>query len=218
MLSSCEKDFESYPIGYGLIDSNHVAKAKLRYISKIPYNVNELSLDVYYLPSLWAEVEYNDLENNNIKSYTSISGLVTKYYARYILIGELFFTAVIQPPGNSYNVSYIDEHNNNLLTLLEDEEFAKFYIESIIDLDFHITDINKTPINLTYVLDVDTKKTNFIHKENSMILINYADTLSTLPDFSSQFRGKGYDSTLINQVFERAYQKATLKEFRTTVY
>lgn len=217
LFSACNKDFESYPIGYGLVNTTQVAKSRLRYISRMPYNVNELELTIYYLPSIWAEVEYLESEKDNILNYVSISGVVFKYYAKYIIIGDKLFTGVLEPPGLSYNVSYFDENENNLLTLLETEEFAKFYVESIDLLEYKAVNSNQIPIDLKFTLNQDDQL-NFAREGSIMLLINYAATLDKLPDFFEHYRGKGYDKDLINLVFERAYLKAKEKEFISKVY
>ena len=185
ILISCEKPkcLKLNPQGYGLISTDYVGIASLAYYSCTPYNVNELTLEKYRLPSLWAIVDSSILSNlETVETSDEV------FYAKYLTIGSKQFTAEIRDENIIYQSADIDD----LYLWLEAEVNGKWYCEQVKLGNVYFNTINSIKYDVT-----------ICEPNVEMVNITWAGENNSLPNFSEYFIE--FDSVLINQIFNRAY-------------
>lgn len=185
IVISCEKPkcIKLNPQGYGLINTDYVGIATLAYNSCTPYNVNELTLEKYRLPSLWAIVDSSIL--SNLETVETLEGI---FYAKYLNIGPKQFTVEVLDE----NIKYRSEDIDDLYIWLETEANVKWYCEQVKLGNVYFNTIN----NIKY--DVVIREPIV-----DMVNITWEGKNDSLPNFSDYFTE--FDSVLINQIFNRAY-------------
>ncbi len=211
-----ETSYYSRPVGYSLISDTYVAEGSFRYDSTQPNNVNEISLVLYYLPSVWGEIEI--AEDEQI-SETDPNFIILdfntenqKVFAKYIHIGENSWTA----ENNEGQIRYVDENGDDILELLADEDEAKTYVEALKMHNVYFLD-NEMAMLTGYLSKLDIVGADQVIQRitvSQMIMISYNETLTSFPDLSSHF--SNYDSEEINTLFQRALDKAEQAEYRTS--
>lgn len=190
ILISCEKDdFEKLsPKGYGLISTDYIGEASFEYITTIPNNVNDLTLVMYKLPSLWAKIEGRLLE-----SVETVENSNRVFYAKYIIIGPKLFTAELKDGSVIYKNNDIPD----LSKWLEDEVNAKWYCK-------------QANLGKVYYSSLDGGRHKIVVREPNInkILITWAEENESRPNFSEYF--SDYDAKLINQLFGRVYSNVEI--------
>ncbi len=215
VVSGCksEMSFISHPVGYGLVDSDHVAKGSFDYISTLPNNPNTFFLTTYALPHVWAEVDVDDAfdeENPNIVKL--VDGVLVRYFAKYILIGNELFTLVVDSTTNPKGVCYQNLDKIDIIDLLDTEERSKWYIEQTDLNSVYIVDVEQIPYDTYKSVLYDALKSNYIQVKATGLNITYVGENETMPEFWQNF--KGYDRDLINQLFNRVLEKAFDPEYK----
>ena len=216
-ISGCQSEtsFVSHPVGYGLVDEDHVAQGSFDYLSSSPNNPNSFFLTVYALPSIWAEVNvYDEFDEDNPNIEKLVDGEWVRYYAKFILIGNEFFTLVVDETTNPKEVSYQNIEGIDIIDLLDSEEQSKWYIEQVNLNSIYITDHERIPYETYKSILYDVNKIHFISTQSTGIFISYVGENETMPDFSENF--KYYDHDLINQLFNRALDKAFDPEYKVS--
>ncbi|MBU1145094.1 MAG: hypothetical protein KJ971_04470 [Firmicutes bacterium] len=221
MIVGCDKQnmtYTSHPVGYAVISDTFVAKGSLNYVSDKPYNVNWLSMELYYLPSVWGEIEVTEemqiTENDPNFVIIDYNSTNQKVFAKYVHIGENTWTAEI----DTGQVKYVNQDGVNILEILSNEQEAKAYVEALEFQNAYFLDFELVMLS-GYLSKLDTiSAEDVIQKvsEVQVVEILWAETISLLPDFSTYF--PDYDSTKINTLFQRVFDKAEQDEFRTGVF
>lgn len=218
-LIGCDKNqmtYSSRPVGYALLEDTYVAKGSFVYQSEQPFNVNSVSMDLYYLPSIWGEIEIGrqeiaeDNPNFLIIDYNTPN---QKVFAKYIHIGEMNWTARL----DNGQVQYVDDNGDDILEVLVDEQEAKAYVEALEMQNAYFLDSELVTLD-DYLSILDTIAAEDVFQKESQstsIMINWAETADSLPDFGTLF--PDYDTTEINVLFQRVFAKAEDPEFRTSV-
>ncbi|MDO9629374.1 MAG: hypothetical protein Q7I99_05675 [Acholeplasmataceae bacterium] len=208
-FSGCEStsDFQSQPVGYGLLDKDHVGVGSFTYISTMPYNPNSFFLTVYALPHIWAEVKViGEVSENNPNIAKLVDGYLVRYFAQYILIGDILFYLVVDSSTNPKGVSYVNEAGIDILELLVTEEQAKWYIEQSDNGDAYIVDHEHNRYNIYKSILYKEDTNNYMITRSSGLFISYHDINDEMPDFANNF--KYYEPNLVRQLFNRALAKA----------
>lgn len=218
-VSGCktETNFTSHPVGYGLVDSDHVASLSFDYMSERPNNPNSFMFNIYALPHKWAQVKVDDefdINNPNIEKL--VDGYLIRYFAKYIMVDNEMYTLVVDPATNPKGVSYQNSEGIDIIDLMIDEEAAKTYIEAVEANNVYIV----TEERLLYdhfqsVLIIDESSHPIVVSRRGL-QVSYAGENETMPEFWQNFRG--YDRELTNQLFDRALAKAFDAEYKTQEY
>lgn len=221
ITTGCDKQDMSYvskPIGYALLDDTYVAKSSLTYQIDNPYNVNQLTLELYYLPSIWGEIEAIEgqtisesdpnviIINNNTENQ--------KIYAKYIFIAEDTWTG----ENDNGQIKYVNQNGDTFLERYADEEQAKAYVEALEMNNAYFLNFEMGMLN-GYSSKLQLTSSELIFQkmpDNDMIFVNYSEDLTEFPDLSSYF--PDFDGEEINALFQRAFEKANQEEFRTSVF
>lgn len=220
MMTGCDnKDisYSSKPMGYGLLDDTYVAVGSFMYFSEQPFNVNQVSLELYYLPTFWGEIE---IQENNLPDEDNPDFLITNYdtpdqkvYAKYIYIGEKTWTAKIIDE----QVTYVDQNDNGIKDFLLDEEEANKYVEAIRLNNAYFLNFEMVMLN-GYISKLDTLEAGEIYQKIpsvQLIMINYAETLTSFPNLAIHY--PEFDSVEVNTIFQLAYDKVEEPEYRIGV-
>jgi len=221
MATGCDRQemvYQSEPVGYGLVGDIYVAKGAFHYRSDQPFNPNAISLERYYLPSVWGEIELgedqelaSDDPNVIIIDFNTLS---QKVFAKYIHVGESTWTAEL----DGTQVIYVNQSGDDIRDILLDESEAKAYIEALDAQNAYF--LNDERVTLSgYVSKLDTPEADDVFQKIStvqVVNILWAETLSAFPDLATHF--PDYDGDDINALFARAYAKADELEYRTGVF
>jgi len=219
LVSSCqtETNFESHPVGYSLVDSDHVASLSFTYRSEMPNNPNAFILSVYALPHKWAQVKVDDefdINNQNIEKL--VDGYLVRYFAKYIMVDNEMYTLVVDTATNPKGVSYQNSEGIDIVDLLIDEETCKIYIEAVESNNVYIvTEERLLYDNYMSVLVIDESSHPIVVSRRGLN-ISYVGYNETMPEFWQNYRG--YDRELANQLFDRAIAKASDPEYKTKEY
>jgi hypothetical protein len=216
-LSSCNQKVEiiqSEPIGYGLLSDDYVGSLQILYISEFPNNINNFSLVPYYLPHVWAELEID--EENDLADYILINEKTsgTRYYAKYLLIGDVSFVGEILLG----EINYLNQNQENIVDILENEENSKWYIEQIEQYQIMMTNEQGAIIDEKSIYDLSPFYPYQRAEENGHAwLINWAGTLEELPRFPSlyaQLQSQySFNTQRLNDLIDRAYQQRNNPEY-----
>ncbi len=220
LLTGCKEktvSFKSNPLGFGLLENTYVAKASFIYDSKTPFNVNEVTLELYYLPIIWGEIDIND---NNLPELNNPNFIFIDYdlptqkvYAKYLHIGQHIWIAEI----NQGTLNYVDQNGNNINDMLSDEEEAKKYTESIDMSDAYFLDHEMVMLT-GYHSVIDSLKTDGVYQKVDsvrFININYTETLTAFPDLSIHF--SEFNRIEINLIFQRVFDHAEELEYQVSI-
>ncbi|MFA6627124.1 MAG: hypothetical protein WCT17_01155 [Bacilli bacterium] len=218
VFSGCGKQemtFVSTPVGYSLVDDTYVAKASFEYYSEKPYNIDKMLIELYYLPSIWGEIEIGDEQGlSEDNPYFLIFDFGTpnqRVFAKYIQIGSTYWTGVV----DNDEVKYVNEDEVDIKVFLIDEQEAKWYFDIAVNNDAHFLDDDRTWLSDYYSI-LDTLSVGTIFQKVSMdevINTDWSETLSSFPDLSEYYPDFG--SSELQSLFQRVFAKAKDDEFIT---
>lgn len=209
--------FKSNPLGFGLLEDTYVAKGSFIYDSKTPYYVNEITLELYYLPIVWGEIEINE---HNLPALDNPNFLIIDYnlptqkvYAKFIHIGQHIWTAEI----NQGILNYVNQNGNDINDVLLDEDEAKAYTQSIDMNDAYFLDHEMVMLT-GYHSILDVLETGGVYQKidsTRFVNINYTETLTAFPDLSIHF--SEFISSEINMIFQRVFDHVDELEYRISI-
>lgn len=220
MLVGCDKQEMTYvsrPVGFSLVSDTYVAKGSFVYYSNEPYNVNQVTLELYYLPAVWGEIEIGEQQiaeddlNFIITDYDTEN---QKVFAKYIHVGESTWTAEI----DNSQVKYVNQDGDDILEVLAVESEAKAYVEALEAQNAYFLDHEMVMLN-GYTSKLAVESAAAVSQQvlvTSMLNISWTETLTAFPDLSGYF--SDYNSEEINALFDRVFSKAEEAEFRTSVF
>jgi len=196
----------------------YVAKGSFVYRSNEPYNVNQISMELYYLPSVWGEIEVVEdqqlsVDNPNflIIDYDTPN---QKVFAKHIHIGENSWTAEI----DNDQVKYVDQNGDDILEILVDELEAKAYVEALDLQNAYFLDSEMAMLD-GYLSILDTIDAGaVIQKVSTVQIVNitWTGTISSFPDLATHF--PDHDSTEVNTLYQRVFEKAEEPEYKTNEF
>lgn len=221
LLTGCAKTtyIRSRPVGYGVVSYDFVAKGSFLYDSQTPFNLNEVSLTVYSLPHIWAEIKENQAAILSLDELNFIvfdeqvySSVTRRAFAKYIIIDQTIWTG----HQEGIDIIYRNSENLSLHDFLNDEENIKIYIDAIESGQVYMLDHEFVTL-FGYDSKYDEGNTPFqLNHLSSMVQINYVTTRDSMPQLSDLF--PDYNQEDLDILFERAYSKRNKPEYKTMEY
>jgi len=206
LLIGCNKEetIASKPYGYGLIELDYVARGSFSYLSDTPFQVNDFTLEVFYMPSIWAEIDnsyYDQIPNNHLEFlYLNLAEDTLKIYPKRLLIGSIILEGMIL----NQSVVYQLEDATPFTDYLSTRDLIKWYIEAIETSNTsYIFQDDLIPTNLKSRYQLEPAHTPFqmvmIHHHT----IQWVEEPNSFDDFSMLF--PEYHAPSVHLIFLDAY-------------
>jgi hypothetical protein len=218
LVSGCSKTnyIRSRPVGYILLSSEYVARSSLLYDSQAPFNINELTLERFALPAIWAELDLNDAQNvvNTDENFIIIEGDTRRVFIKKVMIDQTVWTAELV--GGV--LIYKNELDLSFETYLNNEETVKSYIEALeMEQAYFLDHTGAMLFGYLSLLEKTSEHTPYQKmNEATKIMINYENQLSAFPDLASYFNN--YMPSKINLLFQNAYARRNMAEYKFEEY
>lgn len=152
-VTSCDNS-EKTAKGYGLVHDDYVGIAIM---TTKRARVRALSFEEVFLPTHWAELSGDNLDENLYISYINSRKKEVKV-ARYIVVGNLHFIGKLTEDGK--DVIYSSENIENIKQYVsEKEENAKWYAEALLKKDAYVANADFTRADVDFVGQTGFTKT-----------------------------------------------------------
>lgn len=153
VVSSCDNT-EKTAKGYGLVHGDYVGIATM---TTKRSRVRALSFEEVFLPTHWAELSGDDIDDSLYVAYTNSRGKEVKV-AKYIVVGNQHFVGKLSNDGKTvvYSSSGIDDLKQ---CITEKEEYAKWYAEEVLAKHAYVANSDFTKANIQFVGETGFTKT-----------------------------------------------------------